>query len=316
MAEAPTVQEVLDAAERWERGVLQNLPPTVLPMPSPHGEPRTLGVPEPIYPDQVVRLTSRQWVRDGSSPLPNGPSKQRQKPYHEVPGVHLGDVLSWMLCTEGKWEPAARRILDLTLRRVGPLLIGAFGAKHCRDGERWNDYPVASREVVLEAVAVLGIVLETLNCRKEVYMENPAYRVGQILSLADTLHRDYCVVVRKGQMPTSLIGTSLMRRALDSPAAAIADLGERLMEYVRWAKTVQLPPNNGGADDDKDHKSRRIAVHEARKTLRRYQSVAARLGATDLPNECDDLMKAQILLGFLATPPDESSPDNPEDDDQ
>ena len=117
LAESPTVVEVLEAARRWSAAVKEILPPIKL---------SGLGAEAP-YPDQVVRLLSYQWVRDGSSPVING---KRQKPYHEVAGPSLGEVLAVMLRTEGKSEPAARRILDLVLARTGPLLLGLFAAKH------------------------------------------------------------------------------------------------------------------------------------------------------------------------------------------
>lgn len=140
-------------------------------------------------------------------------------------------------------------------------------------------------------------------------MKEAPYMVGQILALADTLHKDYCIVVRKGQLPNSLIGTSLMRRALDSPIGALSDLSERMMEYLRWAKVAQIS-NDWPQDDQK-----RIAVNEARKKLRQYQYLADMLGACDLPTECNDIMKAQLLLGFLASPPAEAQSDERKDDD-
>lgn len=130
-------------------------------------------------------------------------------------------------------------------------------------------------------------------------MKDAPYQVGQVLALADTLHKDYCIVVRKGQLPNSLIGTSLMRRALDSPAGALADLSERILEYIRWAKVAQI--SSSSPQDD----PQRIAVNEARKKLRQYQPLANALGACDLPKECNDVMKAHLLLGFLADQPEE-----------
>lgn len=128
-------------------------------------------------------------------------------------------------------------------------------------------------------------------------MKDAPYQVGQVMALADTLHKDYCTVVRRGQLPNSLIGTSLMRRALDNPAGALADLSERILEYVRWAKVTQM--SREWSSDDQ----RRIAVNEARKKLRQFQPLAAELSACALPTECNDVMKAQLLLGFLAVPP-------------
>lgn len=135
-------------------------------------------------------------------------------------------------------------------------------------------------------------------------MKEAPFQIGQILALADTLHKDYCIVVRNGQMPNSLMGTSLMRRALDNPAEALADLSERMLEYIRWAKVAQV--SQEWPNDDR----RRIAINEAHKKLRQYQPLAGQLGSLALPSECDNQMKAQLLLGFLATPPKEDIKEN------
>jgi hypothetical protein len=313
LAEALAVKEVLDAAERWQRAVLDNVPHVAMHLPEISIDGRTFPTvkearPLAPYPDQIVQLLSHQWVRDGASP--KGSSGKPQKASQEIVGPGLGEVLALMLRMEGKWEPAARRMLNLLIRRIAPLLIGVFGAKHAYGPRHAQgkhepsfDYPRASREAALRTVAVLGILLDALGSEKENYMKDAPYLVGQVLALADTLHKDYCIVVRKGQLPNSLIGTSLMRRALDSPAGALADLGERMIEYVRWAKTAQVPQDLAKEDQ------RRIAVNEARKKLRQYQPLAAELATLDLPTECNDLMKAQLLLGFLASPPAQEQDD-------
>ena len=309
LAESPTVQEVLNAAERWQHAARHNVPEVSLYLPEMTFNKKKFRAvenarPQAPYPDQVVRLLSYQWVRNGASP--KGPDGKPQKAKQAVVGPGMNEVLTLMLRTEGKWEAAAKRLLGLLIARVTPMLIGLFGAKHAfgprqsqGKPEPLSNYPRGTRETALRAVAVLGILLDSLGSKKEDYMKNAPYQVGQILALADTLHKDYCIVVRKGQMPNTLIGTALMRRALDNPAGALADLGERIIEYLRWAKIVQVPID--WSNDDK----RRIAVNEARKKLRQYQPLAKNLGSCDLPRECDDVMKAQLLLGFLSTPPEE-----------
>jgi hypothetical protein len=307
LAESPTVEDALDAADRWQRAV-QNIPVVTLYLqPGKTSDKKDItevrdARPLAPYPDQVVGLLSYQWVGDGSGQL--------QKAKRAIVGPGLGEALALMLRMEGKWEPAASRMLELLIRRVGPLLTGVFGAKHSygpqhAHGKRepFFDYRRESRETALRAVAVLGILLDALGSRKENYMKEAPYQVGQVLSLADTLHKDYCIVVRKGQLPNSLIGTSLMRRALDNPAGALADLSERMMEYIRWAKVARV--SQDWPQDDQ----RRIAVNEARKKVRQYQPLAERLGTCDLPTECNDVMKAQLLLGFLASPPAEEQID-------
>lgn len=304
LAESPPVKEVLKAAEGWQYAAMENIPPVTIYL--PEDRKRQLSVkenakPSAPYPDQVVRLLSYQWVRDGSSP--KGQDGRPQKANQAIVGPGLGEVLNLMLRTEGKWRPAAQRLLNLLFQRVSPLMIGLFAAKHAYSHgarEPLDNYPRESRELALRAVAVLGILLDALESRKEKYMKDAPYQVGQMLALADTLHKDYCMVIRDGHVPNSLIGTSLMRRALDNPVGALADLSERILEYVRWAKVAHVSESWNQNDQ------RRIAVNEARKKLRQYQSLAEALGQCELPNECNDLMKAQLLLGFLANPPEEN----------
>lgn len=322
LSESPTIEEVLASAGRWEKAGSGNLPPIVLALPPPEQGQKVVDAgPMTPYPDQVVRLLSYQWVRDGSSPKrPNG---KRQEPKQAVVGPGLAEVLALMLRTEGKWQPTARRLLSMVLQRLTPLLIGVFGAARAfgprqdsKRDEQLSDYLRDSRLAALRAVAVLGILLDALDCRKEVYMENAPYQVGQVLALADTIHKDYCVVVRKGSLPNSLIGTGLMRRALDSPAAALAELAERMIEYLRWAKTTappKPPDRNMPEQEQKRQKQMRRAYFETCDALKLYQPLAAALGNAVLPIECTDVMKAQLLLGFLASPPESGDEEDRKD---
>lgn len=302
LSESLAVQDILDGAENWQDGAL-NIPEIKIYLPQSKNMLAVENVtPRAPYPDQVVRLLSRQWMRDGASPA--GKDKKPQKAFQELPGPNLADVLVLMLRKEGKWRESADKMLALIIQRAMPLLIGLFGARHAYGPrsllgvrEPTYDYPRDSCEYTLRAISMIGIILNTFGYRKEVYMKDVAFQIGQALSLADTLHKDYCIVVRQGQMPNTLIGTSLMRRAMDNPTGALADLGERMMEYVRWAKIAQIS-NDWPADDQ-----RKIAISEARKRLRQYQALADSLGGAALPKEANDLMKAQLLLGFLATPP-------------
>jgi hypothetical protein len=226
---------------------------------------------------------------------------------HKTQGPSLRVILDLMLGNHQKQHETAEILIDLAINRTAPLLIGLFGAKHAfgphaalgqPELEPLSKYTRGAKATSLHVTAMFGILLDALNIKKEVYMKDAPFLVGQVLSLADTLHKNYCIVVRKGQMPNILIGTSLMRRALDNPAGAMADLSERIMEYLRWAKVAQV------SDDWPQDNQKRIAVNEARKKLRQYQPLAKELSDCELPLECNDVMKAQVLLGFLATPPD------------
>lgn len=306
LSESLTVKAVLEGAERWQSGA-GNIPEIKIYLPAARLVRETIAavdnaIPHTPYLDQVVRLLSRQWVRGGASP--KGNDGKLQKAAQELPGPGLAEVLVLMLKKEGKWQEVAEQMLAVIRQRTVPLLIGLFGARHAfgprshlGSHEPAYDYPRESCEYALRAISLMGILLDYLGHRKEIYMKGAAFQIGQVLALADTIHKDYCVVVRQGQMPNTLIGTSLMRRAMDNPTSALADLSERMMEYVRWAKVAQIP------NDWSDNDQRRIAVNEVRKRLRQYQPLADNLGQIELPKESNDVMKAQLLLGFLASPP-------------
>lgn len=223
---APTPQEVLGAAERWQHGVRENLPTVTLPFPPENkGQKAIEAQPIPPYPDRVVRLLSSQWVRGGTDEL-------------KLEGPALRQVLDMMLRSPGKWEQAAEGLLHLTIQRIGPLLVGVAAAFHSEKKEEIEKFKPPAREVALRAVALLGILLDALGRSKEVYMDETAFQLGRLLSLADTLHREYCVHVRKGSIPPQLIGNALMPAAADNPEDAIDRLRERMNIYQAWATKV------------------------------------------------------------------------------
>jgi hypothetical protein len=283
MAESPTVTEVIVAARRWSEAAA-NVPEVAIPLPpAEKGRPPVDANPLTPYPDQVVRLLSEQWARQGQQAI-------------KLPGVGLGDVLHLMLRTPGRWESARDRMLDSWVSRLSPLLIGIGGQlpRSHLDRKPWNGYPGRSRQSALRGVAVAGILLHAQNRLKEDYMSSAAFDIGQFLRLADILHKDYCIVVRKGSLPPSLIGNAMMPTAAENPRRAVADLYDRMRVYAGWAQTARDPTDALGNDE------RLIAVRQARKTLRRYEPLAARLASATLPERCDNAMKAEMLLGYLA----------------
>ena len=296
MSESPTVSEVIDAASRWSEAAT-NVPEVMIPLPPKEKkQPPIEARPHTPYPDQVVPLLCEQWVQQG-------------KRVTKLPGIGLGDVLHLMLRMPGKWEAAHDHMLDLFVSRLSPLLIGIGGQllRYRLDKKPWEGYPAKSRQAALRAVSVAGILLHAHNRPREIYMTSSAFSIGQFLKLADTLHKDYCIVVRNGSLPPSLIGNAMMPTAVDNPRRAIADLNDRMRVYTCWAKTVRDPREAKGND------STLIAVREARKTLRCFEPLAATLRDAGLPERCDNTMKAEMLLGYLAKVQDPTNTDKEPD---
>lgn len=136
-------------------------------------------------------------------------------------------------------------------------------------------------------------------------MKGAAYQVGRMLSLADTLHRSYCIVVRASDghagVPPQLLGNSLMGSALSNPAQALAVLSERVRVYQGWADTVQ------GVEG----KSKSKAVGLAKWVLKELGACAEILAEQELPTRMSDADKAELLIGYLARPASSRSEVNP-----
>jgi hypothetical protein len=271
----PTPQEVLDAAERWQQGVLKNLPTVKLPFPPEEKGQKALEVqPLPPYPDRVVRLLSSQWVRGGTVEI-------------KLQGPALRQVLDMMLRSPGKWERAADNLLQLTIQRIGPLLVGVAAAFHSAQEEQLEKFKPLTREAALRAVALLGILLDALGREKEVYMDETAFQLGRLLSLADTLHREYCVQLRRDSIPPQLIGNALMPAAADNPEDAIDRLRERMNIYQAWATKVP--------GEEEKYRLAKWAVGQMGEICHAIKR--------PLPTKTDQTFRAELFLGYLARPP-------------
>ena len=279
VAESPSVEDILSAAEWWQQAAA-NVPTVILPFPGKKGGPAISAKPEVPHPDRVVRLLSEEWVTNGLRS-------------NKVSSIGLGEVLDLMLDTSGKREPVARHMLDLTVRRLGPLLLGVFGAMYARKQDRLDKYHVKARQIGLRAVSTLGILLNAVGRRKEKYMSETAFLVGRLLSLADTLHREYCQQVRGGDIPPQLIGNALMPVAADNPKDAVDRLRERMMIYKAWA-------DRGQGNE----------ARLAKWAVARMGETCFQLSQLPLSPQTDQTFRAELFLGYMARPSTEKDTDD------
>lgn len=263
------VAEVIDAARRWHEAG-RNRPP-LRPLPGVP-EKRCL-YPTAPYPGQVLSLMSWQWVQGG----------ERQVPYR---GARLRDVLDVMLRKEGVWEPAARHLLSMAVTRIAPA-VEAVATKEDSRG-------TAASRIVL-AANTLAVLLGALGRTKEVYMHTAPFLVGRLLSTADTLHRQYCKVVRgKDGVPPQLIGNALLGVARNNPTAAVDRLGDRIHVYQRWA--TQTAGEESGL---------------AKWSLAELGRISRDLETLTLPSKTNELDRAELLLGYLYRPEPANQTDAP-----
>lgn len=276
LAESPTVDEVFEGAEWWQTAG-KNVPlgwpndgySITFPILNKDKKPERLK-PWVIYPGEVAAMLRNDKLR----------------------GTPFSDVLDVMLQRPGNMA-AARRILSLCLDHCGPLLCGLGGCQGKGSREAWKACKDTERLTGLRAVSIIGMTLYALGSKKEDYMHESAFQIGRVLALADRLHRCYCTVVRDGSMPPNLIGNAVFATALDCPEKALAILAERMRIYQGWAETAN-------SEFYRKQEEKHIAVLTAKKTLSRYRPLAVQLHRQGLPHQCDDVMKAHLLLGYIA----------------
>jgi hypothetical protein len=132
---------------------------------------------------------------------------------------------------------------------------------------------------------ILGLLLYKLGKNKETYMNESAYQLGRFLRVADEIHRLYCEIVRKKDLPPELCGSSLLTSMLEAPARTIDQLAMRAAPYVKWAKAFH--------DSDKAG-----LVHY---WMHQWSQIADTLHEVKWPSRPTPEERAQIFLGYLSS---------------
>ena len=273
-----TVGHIKRGYNLWNEGSKNHPPISILFPGAKKGDKGVLIQPTCPSPASVMRSMQFQWIRGGTEKS-------------DVSGCQLSDIYSIFLDTD---ERIIRRksedLLNLCIDRTATLLIGLGGVKTMQSLEQWKYFCPDSRRTALTLISFISILLFKLGYRKEQYMKAESFYVGQLLALADILHREYCKDVRKGEIPPQLIGNSLFPVALQNPEKALARLAERISVYQEWAFT------------DATDKSRL-----AKWILKNLRTVSDNLSNLKLNCQPSDAEKAQLLLGYLAGPEKEET---------
>lgn len=275
LAERPTVDTVFDGLKRWSEAV-GNLPSIEIPFrPERKGQPAQFRAPQAPFLSRTVQLFSEEWLRGGLRA-------------NKVGGVTLGEVLDVFLRHPKKGAHAARRLLDLTIRRSGWLILGFQAAARSGNRTLLQHFGAHRRWAILYVVAFVGILLDAVGRKKETYMNESAFLVGRLLALADSLHVQYCKAKREGDVPPQLIGNALVPVAAESPRAAIDRLRERLTVYQAWATQA-----SSSEDGDK----------LAGWLLGQIGRVCRELSEAGIPSKTDEAARAELFLGYMAREP-------------
>ena len=152
---------------------------------------------------------------------------------------------------------------------------------------------------------------------KEEYMNDTAFKLGQLLAAADVVHAGYCADIRGGSLPPSLLGNQVFTMAQSAPAKALAMLSRRWKPYAGWAKKVERDHNRAEtlvASKNPEEQRRGWAIKQARRNAREMRPLAEELAASLADCEVDDSFRAELLLGYIAGLPKSQSREPAADD--
>lgn len=224
-----------------------------------------LEVPFPL---EVIWCLNTPWPKVADD------AKKRVREFSSSDGIGL-------LLDEGvRLRPLLERALHAAIRNGGNLMIAMAHTQH-QGGIHKVNGKYDKQKLLLPAI--LGLLLAKLEWKKGDYMKTAPYLIGRMLSLADQIHYHYCQHVRKGSVPSQLIGNALMTTALEEPGKALALYAQRILPYQAWARTAK-------GDEGK----------LAGWFLSELGKVCSDVALAHIPDRCADADKAQMMLGYLA----------------
>lgn len=267
-----TIAELKEAINDWKNAVEQSFTVQI-----PESNFTQIKNPYIPLPTEFLQVFQRQWIRNGS--------EQSKVPV----SISMSQVFDLFLNREYNLKHQCNFYLQLLWQRASNLLIEcahSLHKGHDKKGksEYYKLFPKATDTIcILQTISVFNIILFKLNLQKEDLMKNPFFLIGQLLSLADTLHQQYCLVKRNGSIPPQLLGNAHFQVVLQNPSQGFARLAERIPVYQAWAITDKT-------DDSK----------LAKWALKHLGIINKQLSEVTFPKSANDQEKAILLMGYLA----------------
>lgn len=289
-AGTPTVGDLYDAARDWSSGE-RNVPGwlTLLVLRKEEAKPRSMNPPH-IAPLGVIPFSRQLFIRQGTEKV-------------EILGIPASEAMGLFLLPVGKQarqdRQRAQRLLRSVLARRNWLVAGVAHAQRRDFGSLKQFDP---REA-LRTVTMLGLLLHKLGRRKEKYMDESAFKLGQLLAAADVVHAGYCADVRGGSLPPSLLGNQVFTMAQTEPAKALATLCRRWKPYDGWTKKTARDRDRVDklvASNKEKERQRGWDIRMALRDARKMRSLAENLGSSLSSCKADDAFRAELLLGYIA----------------
>ena len=243
-------------------------------------------VPNVPFPLEVARILNTAWKRDGKQ-LASGKKLVNRVQYYQ--GIEL--LLYSPTEQNHQCAKMVKCFLNLILYNTEGLIY--YFGNRCHNGTDASTY---YKEQIADIAAMFGLLLHKNGFIKEVYMQDTAFIVGQILKISDELHTLYCKVVRNGDVPPQLAGNAVFFTASETPHKALAHLSQRMSPYLSWAKQYSR--------GKKSWKSGSVKPDDAGWYLNLFEDLSTKLTKTlTEPVRFNDFDKAQLFLGYLAAFP-------------
>lgn len=230
------------------------------------------GTPKAPFPLEAADIFNTFWKQNGER------ATDQCRPVSQYHGLEL-------LMT-----PNLPVTTDLHMLSKKAMTVGAFLGSLLVN----KDFRHSIWERIVKMLALMGLMLYRKGIKKEDYMEDFPYQYGQLLKVSDELHAMYCRIVRNGELPPQLAGSSLYQAATEAPLRTMNVLAQRMNPYIAWAKTYRTntdSPKGTGAGLVKWF-------------LRMYEEIAGKLYEVWTPNvRFNDEERAQLFIGYLAALP-------------
>jgi hypothetical protein len=168
---------------------------------------------------------------------------------------------------------------------------------------RSQSHPLSVPQKLMETLSLMGMLLYWTGFRKEDYVKDFPYLLGQLLKAADCLHELYCYEVRNKQIPSQLVGGSMFNAAMEFPMQTLAQLGQRMNPYLNWANA-----NKDARITEKREDGTGSFSPSAGYYLFIFRQIADQLAAVlREQTRFSDAEKAQLFIGYLASFPKRDS---------
>lgn len=282
------LKDVRSGLERWTAACKNAIDYSLKIQPTKKGE-RALDVqPGVLKPVEFVRVSKKEWRRHGAEEA-------------KVSGLRLSQVHDLMYGPDNSVEREASHILSLLVPRCELLLRRRAEIDNLMR-ETGDEMPASDRWDAIRSISVLSVLLFLTARKKECFMNDPAFLLGQLLGLSDQLHKHYCTSVRNDPKektkyyPPQFVGAATYGIVAQRPTRGLSLLSERLRVYLSWAHTRPV----GAASEEAEDKSS-WPISGARSVLKKYSAVAEELAGRLPDRALNDAEKAEMLLGYLAS---------------